>query len=329
MKLGILTEVNHRENDVIAACEELNIKYELLDFVSNQWLCNINQFKGDGILIRASGDKETNRQMFEEKVYHLAFDTSIPLYPSYEAIRLYENKKAQIYWMRINNIKHPDSFVFYTKEDALKYVNNSLNYPIVFKPNIGAKANGVVILRNKKKAIKVVNSLFTRLKFFNVGYCKTKKIRGITVPIMDDRQFNYGIFQTYIDIKYEWRIIKVGNSYFGHQKLEHNGFHSGSGLVGWVNPPIRLLEMIKEISSKGNFNQMSLDVFEDHSGSFFVNEMQTYWGGVKPSQMIIDDKPCRYIYNDGEWKLEYGEFNQNRSWNLRVLDFVNILRERK
>jgi glutathione synthase/RimK-type ligase-like ATP-grasp enzyme len=327
IKIGLLTEINNRHNDVIPALEELEISYDIIDFTSEGWWRNITKSDCDGFIIRASGEKETSRQLCEERLYHIVKDTNIPLYPSYAAIRLYENKKAQAYWMEINKIIHPKTYIFYKKTEAVSFLN-SCTFPIVFKPNLGAKAMGVKIIKNKTEGMRIINKLFTRYKFINFGYTSWTKKRGIPIPIMDNKQYNFLMFQEFIAVKTEWRIIKVGNSYFGHQKLANEkGFHSGSGLVGWVLPPIELLELLKTICIKGNFHQMSIDVFEDSNGNYYVNEMQTYWGGKKESQMLDNGIGCRYIDDNGIWRLEYGIFNQNRSWNLRVNDFMKTLRQ--
>jgi len=53
------------------------------------------------------------------------------------------------------------------------------------------------------------------------------------------------------------RMIKIGDSYFGHKKLLKGDFASGSGAVGWEAPPRQLLEMLDLICQKGKFNQHS------------------------------------------------------------------------
>ena len=45
--------------------------------------------------------------------------------------------------------------------------------------------------------------------------------------------------------------------------------------------------------------------------------------------MYIDGKPGRYRYFNNEWVFEEGYFNQNGSMNLRVEDFIRILKEAK
>lgn len=230
--------------------------------------------------------------------------------------------------MSINRISHPKTWIFYCKNEAIKFVENYEKWPIVFKQNVSSVARGVRIVNSKKKALKLINRIFTKYKFYNRGFTRwhrTKK--GYIYPLMDDKQYNFIIFQEYIDIKWEWRTLRVGDSYFGHQKLKKGKFHSGSGLVGWVKPPLSLMKFVHNINEIGGFRSMNIDVFEDMNGKFFVNELQTFWGGELFSQMNIDNKPYRYLLVKGEWKLEEGIFNYNKSCNLRVMDFLKILKK--
>lgn len=326
MKLGILNEFLGNEKNYVKACEDLGIDYEVIDFISDDWIENINNSNCDGFLVRPSAKKEVWKRMYDEKLYFLNKVMNKPIYPSYNEIFIYENKKNMSYWLRINDIPHPKTWVFYDKNEAMDFVNNYDEYPIVFKTNIGSAAVGVKYIETKKEAIRLIKKIFTKLKFVNRGYTKWYKTKyGISYPIMDDKQYNLIIFQQKINVKYEWRMIKIGNSYFGHQKLSNGKFHSGSDLVGWVKPPEELLNLTKHICDIGKFSSMDVDIFEDVNGNYYVNELQTLFGSYNPSQMYINDKPGRFIYKDSEWIFEEGLFNKNGSCNLRVKDFIDQL----
>ena len=123
-------------------------------------------------------------------------------------------------------------------------------------------------------------------------------------------------------------MIRIGNSYFGHQKLKKGDFHSGSGLVGWETPPRRLLDFVRKVCDIGSFWSMCVDVFEDPAGQYYVNELQSVFSSYNPSQMYVEGKPGRFQYNASAdlWEFEEGVFNQNGSNNLRVEHLLEILR---
>ena len=74
--------------------------------------------------------------------------------------------------------------------------------------------------------------------------------------------------QKFEKIKWEWRIVKIDESYFGHKKLLVGKFASGSDLKGWEKPPDELLYLVKEICERGSFYSMNVDIFETEDGRF-------------------------------------------------------------
>lgn len=325
MKLGILKEFLGKEKNYVLACEDLGIEYEIIDIISNDWIDKIKNSGCDGFLVRPSAAKEVWKKLYDERLYFINKVMKKPIYPSYDEIFIYENKKNMAYWLKTNEIAHPKTWIFYRKNEALDFLKNYDMFPLVFKTNIGSSAIGVKFF-NKNQAKRVVQKIFTKWKFFNRGYTKWKMSKfHIPYPLMDDKQHNFVIFQQTLNIKHEWRIIKIGNSYFGHQKLINGKYHSGSGLVGWVNPPIELLDFAKMICDKGSFNSMDIDIFETVEGSYVVNELQSLFGSVLPYQMMFDGKKGRYLNIDGKWEFEEGVFNQNGSCNLRINDFIDQL----
>jgi len=328
MKLGIFNEFNGKERSYINACKDLKIDYEVVDIISNNWINNVVKSNCDGYLVRPAGDKMVWKNLYDERLFFIVNKLNKTIYPSLDEILLYENKKVQAYWLKLNNVPHPETNIFYNREEALAFINSNQKWPVLFKPNVGSVGIGIKILKTPKQAKSIIDRIFTRYRFYNRGYMRWHKTkRGIVFPRMDDKQYNYVMFQEFINIKHEWRTLRIGNSYFGHQKLKKGNFHSGSGLVGWVQPPLELMNFAHSINSIDKFRSMNIDVFEDEEGNYLVNELQTLWGGELISQMNIDDKPFRFLYNNGNWDLEEGSFNQNKSCNLRVLDFIEILKK--
>jgi len=325
--VGILKSPDRWEKYYIQACEDLHITYKLIDITANDWYKQVADASVHGILVRPSGQNEVLKQMYCERLYFIENQLHLLMYPSYLGILSYENKRFQHYWMDVNGISHPQTWVFYDNDSATRFFSNYRNYPLVSKPNLGGAAEGVKILKNIYESAKTANKVFTRCKFYNPGIFRWRKYKHLfKYPVMEDPQRNYLYIQEFVEAKWEWRIIKIGNSYFGHQKLSDGKHFSGSGLVGWVRPPLELLKRTKLISQLSGIRAVNVDYFETVSGDFLVNEIQTIWGGQLDFQMMIDGKPCRFIDTGADFVLEYGVFHQNKGCNLRVLDFISLLR---
>lgn len=330
MKLGILTGFNDWKL-YVEACEELKVDYTIVDILSADWLQNLKKVKNevDGFLCRPPCLFQEVKNVYDERLFFIKEYFHKPLYPNYNSLYIYENKRNMAAFLEMHAIPHVDTRVFIDKQSALEFVE-SAHYPLVQKSNIGAGGSAVTVLRNKKNAKRVIRKVFgLKNGLFSMGLSPVHRKFGIPFKFTGCAQKHYVIFQPFHEIKWEWRILKVGNSYFGHQKLLKGNKASGSGLVGWVQPPEKLLYMAKDICDKGRFDVMDVDIFETVDGKFLVNEIQAIFGSYLPYQMKVDGKPGRYIYDEEKGFLfEEGEFNRYGSKLLFVEDFLRILKKK-
>lgn len=333
MKLVILGTKEKTTSNYIKACKELGVEYEIIDLKQSNWLNKIKESKCDGILHAPFATTQYLKDMSDERTYFIEKHLNIPIYPSFDETYIYENKNAMAYWLESHDIPHAKTRIFYDKNEAMNFLKLA-EYPLVFKTKIGSAGVGVKFIKTKKQGKRIIKKVFSKFKHFSRGYTtwiKTKRFKpfNLFIPKTNDKQYGHIMFQEKLDIKNEWRVIRIGESYFGHQKLlGSNNKHSGSNLVGWEAPPEKLLLFVKEICDIGNFNSMDVDIFETNDGSYYVNELQTIFGSYNPSQMYIDGEPGRYKFIDDKWIFEKGYFNQNGSMNLRVEHFIRILKEK-
>jgi len=334
MKLGILKlwdKLHHIY--YVDACKALGVEYEIIDILSSDWIDKIKESNCDGILCRPPADLQERKTIYDEKIYFIHTLLDKPIYPSYNEQFIYENKRNMAYFLQIMDFPHPKTDIFCKKEDALAYIE-TCNYPIVFKSNIGASSTGVTIVKEPHQAKKIILSLFGRFhSLLTVGkilFLKSNRLKGLKYPAFGAIQKHYAIIQEYHPIKWEWRIIKIGNSYFGHQKLLNGEFASGSGYdaVGWVDPPKELLFLVQDICKKGQFHSMSVDIFETQDGRYLINELQTHFGSYDRPQMYIDGIPGRYLFKEGKFIFEEGEFNRFFNNILRVEHFITLLKDK-
>lgn len=329
MKLGIFTSFNKYYNYYINACKELNINYEVIDIIASNWMELIQQSDCDGYLCRPPSLYQPKKIMYDERLYIINKMMGKTIYPSFDELLIYENKRMMAYWLELNKFPHPRTHIFYRKEDYFDFLDKNEKYPLVFKLNVGGSAKGVKLINSKLKAKYISHKIF--------GLYNQKLAHGYTpaktgflgMPARSTKQFFYILVQEYEKIKWEWRMIKIGDSYFGHQKLLKGNFASGSGRVGRVKPPDELLHMVKDICEKGGFYSMDADIFETQDGRFLVNELQSLFGSFKDAQMHLNGVPGRFIYKKGEFLFEQGVFNQHGSSLLRVKHFVEILNKQK
>ena len=231
------------------------------------------------------------------------------------------------YWLKTNQFPHAETHIFYRKKDFYKFIDEYNDFPLIYKSNIGAQSTGVKLLKSKWIAKRVGRKIFGIFGSSSLtkGYTPATSGKFIPVEAVGARERHVLMVQKFEKIKWEWRIVKIDNSYFGHRKLLKGNFASGTHLKAWGAPPKELLFMVKSICETGNFNSMAVDIFETEDGRFLVNELQSIFGQPKKNLMYIDDVPGRFIFENDDFVFEEGEFNDHHSFKLRVKHFCEIL----
>lgn len=335
--LGWITAIKNSKED---------IKYDIIDITQNNWLEKIEAKKYDIYLTRPPGLTTYFKSLYDERLYILNYILKKRIYPTYDEIFIYENKKLLSYWLKAKKIPHPKTDVFYHKKEALEFINNT-SYPFVAKTAIGASGSGVKIIKTKKQALDYIQSAFStkgikrrwgpnklkknylerlkkRLKDIpeTIAYFKKKRHAAIS-----DSQKWFVIFQEFINIKSEWRCVYIGGDYFGHKKEKRGELISGGGGIVWDYPSEKLLNFMKNIVDKGNLLGSSMDILELEDNTYLVNEVQSFFGFLHPDyQMLVKGNPGKFIYKDNRWQFVEGIFNKNNSFDLRLKHIISLLR---
>ena len=311
--LGIIEEFDDNHLPYISSCKDLGIRYKTLDISGPDWVQVVRRCGCDAFLVWPSFKVSIWKRMFDERLKIMAEEMHKTIYPTHDEVWLNESKLRMSYWLEANNIPHAKTWVFYSREQALMFAKNA-GLPLVVKHDMGSRSAGVEILHDRAELLRYVDRRFGK---------------GLVCRGADSRDSEWGnvLFQEFIPEIAEWRMIRIGESYFGHQKLIDGTFHSGSGKVGWYDPPRELLDFIRELTDNAGYTAMNVDIFETPDGQFIVNEIQSHFAAYVESQMYIDGKPGRYLYDysNGKWEFEEGVFCRNSCCDLRVKALIDQL----
>ncbi len=335
--------------DWVKACQQVShqVRYKVIDITRSGWLENVLLEDFDMLLARPPGAVSFLKQLYDERICILNQVLGKRIYPTYEEILIYENKRMLSYWLEANQVPHPQTWIFYHKDEAIAF-SHQCRLPLVAKTAIGASGSGVQILKTRKAVEEYINLAFSGKGIFRrwgpnlrkgdfgkrslnrfknipgfLKYMKNKRRSSVTDP-----QKWFVIFQEYIESEYEWRCVRIGDSFFGHKKVAARGeMKSGTSEVSWEAPSTRLLNFVKEVTNRRGFLSQAMDIFEPEPGKFLVNEMQCFWGSKNPHQMIINGNPGRFIFKDSQWQFQEGCFNTNNSFDLRLQHAINILKK--
>jgi glutathione synthase/RimK-type ligase-like ATP-grasp enzyme len=324
----------------INACENCKgqLNYRIVNLSQNNWLEEIRKHPFDILLAKPGGVTSSFKQLYDERIYILERVLGYKIFPSAEEIFIYENKRFLSYWLEANKIPHPHTSVFYNIQEAKEYLETK-QLPVVAKTNIGASGSGVRILLSHHEALNYLNQVFSgkgapkrygpnpvkggllnRALHYLYNPSEIPKKLRLYNTRRSDAQYGFVIFQEYIPHDYEWRVVRIGDSYFAHKKLKVGSKASGSLLKSYENPPMELLNFVKAITDIHHFYSQAIDIFESERG-YLVNEMQCIFGQSDPYQMLVNRKPGRYLYEKNTWLFEEGDWATNSCYNLR-LDYL-------
>jgi glutathione synthase/RimK-type ligase-like ATP-grasp enzyme len=318
------------------ACEKLGIEHHIIDLTAADWMSQISAVNPDLCLLRPPGMLRHFKALYDERMYIVSQVLGLPTYPSFTECYIYENKPLLSDYLQAKGIPHPQTHVFYDQNAALAFAN-TCPLPVVAKTSIGASGSGVQVIRQRGKALQHVKKAFSpqgikrrygpnrvtgsprkwlakALKSPSYFLAKLKEYAAIH----QHGERGFVLFQEYIPHDFEWRAVKIGASYFAHQKIKYRDMASGSKGIDYVAPRLGLMDFARNLCETNDFSFMAVDLFEDGKGGYLVNELQTIFGHVQDHIMEVNGKPGRYLHQNGRWVFEEGDFNTNESYDLRL-----------
>lgn len=306
ISVAIVKDLMLRHSYYEAACLELGVPYQLVDITGDNWVDTVKSCSHDIWLVRPFVQNSIGKHLYDERLKVMKEQMGCKLFPDLAELWLYESKRRVADWLAVHNIPHPETHVFINRAGATAFAR-SARYPLVFKTDLGAEALGVKVITHSWQAIRLINQCFGR------GYRVPRRSKY-------DRQWGFILFQTFVHDVKEWRVVRIGLSFFAYQKGKRGEFHSGSKQKIFSQPPEELLDFARQTADAGDFDCMALDIFETPEGEFLVNEMQAYFGALVPEMLKVGGTPGRYLYdsNAGTYKFEAGEFARNACCNLRL-----------
>ena len=307
---GIVANRGQFHQYFVAACREIGVPFRVLDLGTSDWLERVDGAELTALLAWPDATDHTFARVLKDRLDLLeATRMDLMVVPGRHERWMHEDKVRLRDWLVAYDVPHPATWVFTDREEARAFAD-SCELPVVHKTAFGAAATGVRVLRRRSEVRLTVARAFGT---------------GLRVDGHDprNRQRNLVLFQAFVDVEREWRLVRIGDAFFGHPKgLGEGGFHSGSGRVEWDVPQPRHLELLHRVTELGRFRSMAVDAFETRDGQLLVNELQTVFGAsTSIDQMRMNGQAGRMMRTiDGAWHFEAGDFARNACANARVCD---------
>ena len=314
VRAGVVKNRAHYHRHHVAACLELGVPFQVIDIVRDDWLDVIRELAPDLLLAWPDATMTTRAKLIKDRLDILERDLDQLVVPRSEERWLYEDKARLADWLRLHGIPHARTWSFVDRAEALEFAS-SCELPIVFKTGFGAAAAGVRVLRRRRDVFGIARRVFDR------GVVPSGHERR-------DRQWGVLLLQRYVDVQREWRIVRLGERFSCRLKSRLGDFHSGSGLIGYAEPPVAVLDFARLVTEVRGFSSMAVDVFEKDDGGLLVNELQAVFG----AREIPDSAPgsewrgwWRHDAASGSWRFERGQAYRNACANERLEHALSLV----
>ncbi len=269
--------------------ERLDINVELFDIYKIEDQNKLLAGNWDGFIFRAGHDPWI-KMLGKRFLYLFDISCSVKSFPSWNDYWHYDDKISQYYLFAKNNIPTPNTKIFYSKDEALKYIKD-VEFPIIYKASSGAGSKNVGLLKNKLSA-----EIYIRKAFGN----------GIKTAFKADKQFYYVYFQEFLkNNDGDYRIICLGDKRifgFYRENMPNAKFARGSGMINYSEIPNDILTIVYDAHKKLNSPVwMSYDIMKDNDDNWVIGEISVI-NGNRDSIDIY--KQCKHYIIKSEKFIE-------------------------
>ncbi len=316
--LGIINEFWHLHWPYIAACRDLGVSYKVLDISRPDWLEVLGDSGCDAFVCWPSVQYKPWKEMFDERLKAFSLVDNRIVYPNLESLWIWESKRRMNYWLSTHDVPHPMTWVFHEEEAAQRFVSEC-HLPVVFKSDMGSGASGVHVFQDRGSLRRHTRRCFSR------GYTTSRRFAL-------DREHGSVVFQEYLSDVREWRVVRIGDSFFAYEKAKKGEFHSGSKEFLYGRPSDELLDLARQVSEQGGFDSIDIDVFVTPDGRMFINELQALFGQSGSREICrVDGDTGRMVWNDNNktWEFDPGTYCMNYMCNLRVKSLLSRLSKQR
>ena len=273
----------------IEYCKEYDIDFEIVNCYDNDILEKLKDFDA---LLWHWDQLDYRALLFAKGLTKVLDRDDFVIYPNVNSSWHYDDKVGQKYLLESIDAPMVKSYVFYEKEKARDWIENT-TFPKVFKLRSGAGSYNVFLIKDKKQALRYLNQAFGRgffphskLAVLRERIWHFKKNRdlksllkisfGLYRYIIPNkiyknlpRERNYLYAQDFIpNCDHDVRIYIIGDRALGKKRLVREGDFraSGSGVFDWSDVPKECITKAFEITRNIKAQSLAFDFVKDKDG---------------------------------------------------------------
>ncbi len=324
MKIAIQKRKNSYSDEWIKYCEKKNIPFKIVDCYKSDIIA---QLEDCDALMWHFHHKIPNDILCARQLMFSLESAGKYVFPDFNTMWHFDDKIGQKYQLEAINAPLVPSYVFYSKTEALDWIN-TIEYPIVFKLRNGASSFNVKLVRTEAEAKQLVKQAFgsgfnnqmdplmylkESIRKYHIGETKIgdilREIYHLTYRTEFEKfyhkQKGYIYFQDFIpNNDFDTRIVVVDKKAFGARRfVRNNDFRASGSHVASYDTALISLEAVRialDVSKKLKLQCMAFD-FVFKNGKPILIE---YSYGTD----IAAYKPCPGFW-DSDLNFHEQEFN--------------------
>lgn len=313
----------------ISYCKENNIAYKIVNCYDNDIVAQLDDC--DALMWHHHHGNYKDVLFAKQLLYSLQA-AGKKVFPDFNTAWHFDDKVGQKYLLESIGAPLVPSYVFYTKKDALNWIDKT-TFPKVFKLRGGAGATNVKLVKTKSEARKLAkrafgrgfsqfnrwNNLSERIRRFKEGKDNIigilKGIGRLFLPTefakMYIREKGYVYFQEFIpNNNCDTRIVVVGGKAAAERRMvRENDFRaSGSGKFSYDNINIEAIKIALDVAKSLKLQSVAFDFVEDKNNNPLIIEMSYGFGtsGIDNAPGYWDSSIHwhKEKFNPQEWMVE-------------------------
>lgn len=286
MKIAIHQRPGSFSDRWISYCKDNGIPYKIVNCYDNDIITQLNDCDA---LMWHHHHADYKDALFAKQLLYSIQQAGKKVFPDFNTTWHFDDKIGQKYLFESIGAPLVPSYVFYTKKEALEWIDKT-TYPKVFKLRGGAGSANVKLVKSRQVAAKLIKkafgrgfSQFDRWNNFNERVRKYKGgkdnligigkgIRRLFIPTdfskMHSREKGYVYFQDFIpNNEFDIRVIVIGNKAFAIKRYTRkNDFRaSGSGDIVYDRNQIdeRCIKIAFDVNNKLKCQSIAYDFVFD------------------------------------------------------------------
>lgn len=277
----------------IPYCQENSIPYKLVNCYANDIM---EQLKGCNVLLWHHHQGNPKDILFAKQLLFALEQMGMKVFPDFNTNWHFDDKLGQKYLFEKAGVAAPAAFVFYTKKDALEWIENT-SFPKVFKLRNGASSSNVKLAKDKATAVSLVNKAFgsgfsqyqaldnlkERFRKYRKGKTSAKDVLKGVVRLVKPpafakvagKEMGYVYFQEFIPGNdHDIRVVVIGDKAYAIKRMvRKNDFRaSGGGDILYAKELFddALIQLSFEINEKIKSQSLAMDFVFDNGKPLLV-----------------------------------------------------------